>query len=154
MLTRFSLTWTKEFTLGRATIPILSCIVLATGCGGKVDICGRAAEYVARCTGRGSVQPNCQDSPEVQCEAECIVDLEPPCVVFTSLDANAAGANPKYLHCIDSCRQVGDLQWLRNQWSSEPEGQAEPKQAIQTYSRSASWSPSSQPRSAAYRSGG
>ena len=40
------------------------------GCGGKIDVCTRAEQYLAAC-GSTRARPECRVDAEAQCRAEC-----------------------------------------------------------------------------------
>jgi hypothetical protein len=75
-------------------------------CGGKYDVCTRADEYVAKCTGRSARSTDCDTDPVRHCIASCIVTLSPPCSAFknVSLDPNSPPpGGPEFAKCQEDC---------------------------------------------------
>src|SRR4051812_33800891 len=93
-----------ERPMTRWRVSVLSVVGLISGCGGKLDVCTLADQYVSTCTGRTIHQANCGSDPETHCRAECIVELEPPCSEFTRPVGNPSGRDSPFTRCVGACR--------------------------------------------------
>ncbi len=103
--------WTTPVARGHTTVHVSFAVLAFTmfaigssfGCGGKIDVCTRAEQYLAAC-GNTTVLAECRVDAEAQCRAECLVDVHPSCAdLYRYIDPDAS---TPLLRCYDSCART------------------------------------------------
>jgi len=96
---------------GHTTMHVLFAVLTFTmfgigssfGCGGKIDVCTRAEQYLAAC-GSTRGRPECRVDAEAQCHAECLVDVQPTCSeLYRQLSPDES---TPLTRCYDSCART------------------------------------------------